>query len=163
MISPHFAFVYAHEYSWLVLFVIFVAGALVRHYFNLRNQGRHVVALPVAAVVVFAILAAAIAPRGSGSASTALAAGRNVSFAEVHRIIEARCVACHSIKPTHPTAPVAAAGVALDSPREIDVWSRRIFERVVVTKTMPLANLTEMTDEERAVLERWYATRTHTD
>ncbi len=163
MISPHFAFVYAHEYSWLVLFVIFVAGALVRHYFNLRNQGRHLVALPVAAFAVFVILAAVIAPRGSGNASTALAAGQKVSFAEVHRIIEARCVACHSVTPSHPTAPVAAAGVALDTPREIGVWTERIFQRVVVTKTMPLANITEMTDEERAALERWYASGAHTD
>ena len=36
-------------------------------------------------------------------------------------------------------------------------WAPRIFERVVVTKTMPLANLTEMTDEERATIQEWYA------
>lgn len=163
MISPHFAFTYAHEYNWLVLFVIFVAGALVRHYFNLRNQGRHVAGLPVAASAVVLLLAAAIAPRGSEQTSTALAAAREVSFADVQGIIKARCVACHSATPTHPTAPVAAAGVKLDSPRDIAVWAPRIFERSVVTKTMPLANLTAMTDQERSVLERWYAGGAHTD
>ena len=121
------------------------------------------IALPVAAAAVLVTLAAAIAPRGPGEASTALAAGRKVTFDDVHRIIESRCVACHSATPTHPTAPVAAAGVKLDSPREIGVWAPRIFERVVVTRTMPLANLTEMTDKERAVLERWYADGAHTD
>ena len=40
MLSTHFPFTYAHAYNWLVLFVIFAAGMLVRHYFNLRNQGR---------------------------------------------------------------------------------------------------------------------------
>jgi len=157
MIGPHFAFTYAHRYNWLVLFVIFVVGGLIRHYFNLRNQGRHVVALPIAAVVVSFLLVAASAPRGFGSASRALGANQDVSFAEVDRIIYARCVTCHSATPTHPTTPVAAAGVALDTPREIKAWSPRIFDRVVVTKTMPLANLTGMTDEERAVVERWYA------
>jgi uncharacterized membrane protein len=157
MISPHFPFTYAHKLSWLVLFVIFIAGALMRHYFNLRNQGRHVVALPIAATLIGVILAAALMPRGSSSASSILAADREASFAEVHRIIEARCVTCHSATPTHPMSPVTAAGVAFDTPRAIKVWSQRIFDRVVVTKTMPFANLTAMTDEERATVERWYA------
>ena len=60
MMSPHFAFTYAHAYNWLVLFVLFAAGMLVRHYFNLRNQGRNVVALPVAAFVIGIVLAWAI-------------------------------------------------------------------------------------------------------
>jgi uncharacterized membrane protein len=85
------------------------------------------------------------------------------SFSDVREIIHNRCVACHSIKPTHPTAPVPAAGVTLDSPREIAVWSQRIYDRVVVTKTMPLANLTEMTDEERATVSRWYSGGAHTN
>jgi len=163
MISPHFAFTYAHKYNWLVLFAIFVAGGLIRHYFNLRNYGRYVVALPIAAAVVGIILVAVLAPRGSGSASSGLAAIQDVSFAKVDRIIYARCVTCHSATPTHPTTSVAAGGVALDTPREIKVWSHRIFDRVVVTKTMPLANMTGMTDEERAAVERWYASGARTD
>lgn len=154
MISPHFAFTYAHRYGWLVLFLLFVGGALVRHYFNLRNQGRHVVALPIAAVVLGIVLIALLAPRHPqhGPAAT-----QGASFAQVNRIIHARCVTCHSAAPDHPTAPIAAAGVAFDTPREIKAWSPRIFERAVATRTMPLANLTGMTDDERAVIGRWYA------
>ncbi len=163
MISPHFAFTYANKYNWLVLFVIFVVGALIRHYFNLRNQGRHVVALPIAAVVVSIILVAALAPRGSGGASSGPGANQDVSFAEVRRIIDARCVTCHSATPTRSSTSVAAAGVSFDSPREIRAWSQRIHFRVVVTKTMPFANLSGMTDEERASVERWYASGAHTD
>jgi uncharacterized membrane protein len=72
-------------------------------------------------------------------------------------VIQARCVACHSASPTHPTAPVAAAGVMLDTPREIAAWAARIHERAVVTRTMPLANLTAMTEEERDLLAGWFA------
>jgi len=163
MISPHFAFTYAHPYNWLILFVVFVLGALVRHYFNLRNQGRNVVALPIAVAVAGIVLAAALAPRGAGDAAAAQAEAQRALFAEVHQIIEARCVTCHSAKPTHPTAPVAPLGVRLDTPREMQMWSIRIFERVVTTKTMPLANLTGMTDEERAAVARWYQGGAHTD
>jgi uncharacterized membrane protein len=66
-------------------------------------------------------------------------------------------VTCHSAAPDHPTAPVAAAGVAFDTPREIKAWAPRIHERAVATRTMPLANLTGMTEEERALIARWYA------
>ena len=154
MISPHFVFTYSHRYGWLVLFLLFVGGALVRHWFNLRNQGGHVVALPIAAVGLGIALAAALAPRGPGDAP---AAPQGASFAQVNRIIHARCVTCHSAAADHPTAPVAAAGVAFDTPREIKAWAPRIFERAVTTRTMPLANLTGMTDEERALIGRWYA------
>ena len=154
MISPHFALAYSHKYNWLVLFVIFAGAVLVRHYFNLRNQGREVIALPAAAAVILIVLVVALAPRIE-TPSDAVAAVRDVTFDDVHKIIQARCVVCHSVTATHPTAPAAAA-VKLDTSREIVTWAPRIFERVVVTKTMPLANLTEMTDEERAAIQSWY-------
>jgi len=165
MISPHFPFTYASAANWLVLFDIFVAGMLIRHYFNLRNQGRNAVALPITAAVILVALGISIAPRPPASATAAVtAAGASAadansaaSFSEVRHIIAARCIACHSVTPTHPTAPIPAAGVTLDTEREIGVWAPRIFERVVISKTMPFANMTGMTDQERSVIERWYA------
>ncbi len=157
MISPHFALTYSHPYRWLVLFLLFVAGALIRHWFNRRNQGRRGLALPVAALALGIGLAVALAPRGSRDATQAAAVDPRAAFAAVNRVIHARCVTCHSAAPDHPTAPVAAAGVTFDTPREIKAWAPRIFERAVVTRTMPLANLTGITEEERAVIGRWYA------
>lgn len=149
MISPHFALLYAHEWNWLVLFLLFLAGAFVRHWFNLRNQGRKGIGWVFAALAIGVAIAIALAPR-------APAAG-TATFAEANRVIQARCVACHSASPTHPSAPVAAAGVMLDTPREIAAWAARIHERAVVTRTMPLANLTGMTEEERTLLAGWFA------
>jgi uncharacterized membrane protein len=153
MLSPHFPFTYAHPYNWLLLFVIFVGGALVRHWFNLRNRGARAPLLPVAASVLAIVLVVVLHPRRAEQATIAAAA---VEFASVRRIIDDRCVACHSAKPTHPTAPVAAGGVMLDSAELVRAWASRIHERAVVTRTMPLANLTQMTEEERSTLGRWY-------
>jgi uncharacterized membrane protein len=162
MISPHFALAYSHKYNWLVLFVIFAGAALVRHFFNLRNQGRLVIALPIAAIAILVVLVVMLMPRLESpapqieSASLAPADATQVTFDDVNRIVQARCLLCHSVNATHPTAP-AAAMVKLDTTREIATWAPRIFERVVVTKTMPLANLTGMTDEERVAIQSWYA------
>ena len=42
MLSNHFPFTYGHSYSWLILVVLLVIGAWVRHFFNLRHMGRTV-------------------------------------------------------------------------------------------------------------------------
>lgn len=151
MLSPHFPFTYGHPYNWLLLFVIFLGGALVRHWFNVRNRGRSAPWIPATAAALLVALVLVLHPR----APVSEAAG--VAFTDVQRIIDARCVGCHAEKPTHPTAPFAQGGVMLDSPQRIKAWSQRIHERAVVTRTMPLANLTGMTDEERSTLDRWYA------
>jgi uncharacterized membrane protein len=155
MISPHFALWYSHACNWLVLFLVFLAGAFVRHWFNLRNRGRGGIVWLIAALAIGVALAIALAPRTP--------AGGSATFADANGVIRARCVACHSASPTHPTAPVAAAGVMFDTPRQIAAWAARIHERAVVTRTMPLANLTGMTDEERVLLGRWYAAGAPTD
>jgi uncharacterized membrane protein len=151
MLSPHFPFTYAHRYNWLLLYVIFLGGALVRHWFNLRNRGKSAPWIPAAAAALLVVLAAVLHPRAPAAHAEA------VAFEDVRRIIDQRCVACHAAKTTHPTAPFAQGGVLLDSPQHIKAWAQRIHERTVVTRTMPLANLTQMTDEERSTLDRWYA------
>ena len=157
MISPHFPFVAAHRDGWALLFAIFVAGALIRHWFNLRNRGRQVIAVPVAAVAILAVVAVVAAPRSPARISVGGPSGPIVpAFADVRAILEERCVPCHSSTPTHPMTQVAAAGVAFDTPPEIANWAARINERVVVTRTMPLANTTGMTEEERDVVARWF-------
>jgi uncharacterized membrane protein len=156
MISPHFAFTYAHAGGWVILFALFVAGALIRHYFNLRNRGRSALAVPALALAILAALGVAVAPRGERALARAPAGG--AGFTAVRRIIEERCVTCHSSTPSHPTTAVAAAGLAFDSPGDVATWAARIHERTVVARTMPPANATGMTEEERALLARWFAT-----
>ena len=81
---------------------------------------------------------------------------RGVSVAEVRTVIEARCVACHSSAPTHPAFPAAPLGVMLDTDEQIIAAAERIYQQTVVTRIMPIGNLTGMTPEERQVLAGWY-------
>jgi uncharacterized membrane protein len=157
MISPHFAFVYAQAWNWAVLFAMFVAGALIRHWFNLRNRGRPGVAVPAVALALLAAVAVAIAPPGARVRARAADAGGGANFARVRGIVQQRCAPCHSSSPTNPMTSVPAAGIAFDSPRDLATWAARINERAVVTRTMPLGNATGMTDEERELLAQWYA------
>lgn len=165
MISPHYPMTYSHEYNWLVLIVIFIAAVLIRHFFNLRNVGKVIPALPLAAIVILALLAFLIAPKTASlpAAEDASPGNEAVSFERVQEIIVERCNICHSHSPNHPTAPVAPNGVMFDTAEQIEQWASRIHERTVVTRTMPLANLTGITDEERNILDNWFRSGASSD
>jgi len=48
--------------------------------------------------------------------------------------------------------------VKLDTPERVKQYAQRIYERSAQLKNMPLANMTQMTDEERAKVAAWYQT-----
>jgi len=150
MTSNHYAMTYSHEYNWAILIGISVAGALIRIYFVARHKGNASVAPAVAAIVLLAIVAAATVPRPSVDDSSA------VTFSEVRNVINARCSSCHSSVPVHPAFPAAPLGIMFDNDDQILAEADRIYLQTVVTRVMPIGNLTAMTDEERQIIGRWY-------
>jgi uncharacterized membrane protein len=150
MTSNHFAMAYGHEYNWLILIGISLAGALIRIYFVARHKGKASALPAILAVVLLAAIAAAIAPRQPASA------GADVSFDQVRNVINARCTSCHSGAPVHPAFPVAPLGIMFDTDDQILTEADRIYQQTVVTRVMPIGNLTNMTNEERLVIDTWY-------
>jgi uncharacterized membrane protein len=150
MISNHYAMTYRHEHAWAVLGVIMLAGVLIRHFFNLRHRGRVAFQYPAMGLALLLGLAIAIAPPAPVAAPA-------VPFSQVQTIINTRCVACHADHPTQPGFATAPAGVALTDSKLIAQHAAKIYQQAVQLKAMPLANLTGMTDAERAQLGAWYA------
>jgi uncharacterized membrane protein len=146
MISNHFPSTYGHSYAWLILVVLLVIGAWLRHFFNLWHTGRTVWAIPVTAALGIAALAVAIRPHDE-------AKGAAVPFAEVRAIVQSRCTACHSDHPTR--VDEAPRGVKLDTAAEIRAQAAAIRQQAVDTRAMPLGNVTDMTPLERELLGRW--------
>ena len=83
---------------------------------------------------------------------------RPVSYAEARAVVDRRCIECHAAKPTSRAFPIAPKGVMLDTSLEMQQYAQRIEATVAVERTMPLANLSGMTDEERRILGRWVQT-----
>ena len=63
---------------------------------------------------------------------------------------------CHASEPTHPAFPAAPAGVVLETDAEIIAEAVRIHQQTVVTRAMPIGNLTGISDAERDTIDRWY-------
>jgi uncharacterized membrane protein len=151
MISNHYAMTYAHAWNWLILIAFSLAGALIRGYFVARHKGKASPLPIVVAAVILLATAAALAPR-----TQAGTAGEGVSLADIRPIVMERCTNCHSASPTHIAFPAAPLGVMLDTDQQIRTEAARIHQQTVVLKAMPIGNLTQMSEEERAMIDAWY-------
>ena len=74
---------------------------------------------------------------------------------EVVAIAQARCASCHAVKTTDPDVEKAPGGVMLETVADLRKHSSRILKQSVLSKAMPLANKTKMTQAERDALGAW--------
>ncbi|MDP5238301.1 urate hydroxylase PuuD [Uliginosibacterium sp. 31-16] len=153
MISNHYASTYNHPQAWLVLLLIMLGSVLIRHFFNLRHKKIVRWEYPIAGLAIIFATLVWIAPKPLPAPASN--AAPTPTLAEITAIAQARCAGCHAEKPT--IMPVAQMGVMLDTPERVKQFAQRIHERSVQLKNMPLANMTQMTDEERARIGAWYA------
>jgi uncharacterized membrane protein len=147
MVSNHFPFTYGNAYGWLVLAAIGAVGVVIRHVFNLKGKGLPYTPWIPAAVVGGLVIIAAMAPRPQ-------ATEEHVAWSEVAPIVANRCAPCHSTQPTMAGFAAPPKGLVLDNEEHARAAADRIRTQVQ-TKVMPLGNLTQMTDEERAKLLAW--------
>jgi len=156
MISSHYAGTFAHPWNWLVLLVIATAGVGIRHWFNIRHLDQHSRLVLPLSLLLLAALIFALMPEPKLDL-----AGENIfpSTADIMPVLQARCVSCHSAAPDHPGFAAAPVGVLLDREELVDLQALMIFNTVNVTQAMPLGNVTQMSEDERDLIARWYAGR----
>jgi len=162
MLSNHYATVTHHPHNWVLLLVLSVSGALVRHAMVTKVAVQRWTLLPAA----FGLMALvwmtraeppAAAPVAGGAAPGAAVQAAAVPFSRVHAIVLNRCVSCHAAQNTDDVFKVAPNGMVLESESQIRAAAQKIYTKVVVEKSMPfLANKTQITDEERALIGQWY-------
>ena len=153
MISNHYGWLYQGPDNWLVLVLLMLAGALIRHSFVARHKA-HVLGKrtpwehAVAGTLVLLGLAIWLAPPPPSAAAQA-AAAKPVTFAEVKTVIDQRCVMCHN-------AQVQSKNVALHTPELIQQHAQAVYQQTSVLKLMPMNNATQITEDERVLIRRWF-------
>ncbi len=153
MISNHYASTYTHAHAWLVLALISAAGVSLRHFFNLRHRNLLAWPYPVVGVALLAVTAWWTLPRPLPLPKVEGA----VTIDRVRAIVGQRCLACHAPAPTFPGVPQPPGGVILTTSDALVQNAQRIYQQVAVTRMMPLGNVTQMTEHERAVIAVWVA------
>jgi uncharacterized membrane protein len=153
MLSNHYSFTWSHPQNWLVLILMMFAGAAIRQFFVLRHGfklGRNGNPLPYALVGVAVILGTIVWLKPAPRPATAAVTG-NVSYAMLQPVLEQRCYQCHG-------AQVQMKNVRLDSSEDVKLHAQGIYQQVVVSKIMPMNNATQITEDERALIGRWFET-----
>lgn len=149
MISNHFPSTFGNERPWLILAIMTLGTAGVKHYLNLKEKGQLSYWVMPVSVVILLGAAFMTAPEKPGACKA------NVSFTEVNAIIRQRCISCHSSRPTDDVYTAAPNGIMYDTPDDIVKLKDKIMQRVVITKTMPQNNKTNITQKERDLIRCW--------
>jgi len=153
MVSQHYPMLTGHPHSWILVGLILVVGAVVRHAFVRHEAGDALGKFawaPAVAAVGFAVALVMTAP----TTDPAMAA-LDVSDAEAQEIVATHCVNCHSATPAHEGFDDPPKDVAFDSLDEIRRYGGLIEQQAITSDTMPLGNETGMTQEERRRLGAW--------
>ena len=153
MISNHYPLAFGTRYSWAIVAVVLVVGAVIRHFFNSRHAGKPspwwTWAVAAAGVAVIVGLS------GAGTRTESAAAPARVEFAQVEEVVLSRCSMCHAAQPVWEGIGVPPRGVMLDSAEAISRHAPQIRTWAALSDAMPPGNVTGITPEERRLLAAW--------
>jgi uncharacterized membrane protein len=167
MLSNHYSALYANSRTIpLIVICVILAGALIRFFYNnFHSDHSHApwwAWLAAAAALWGAFWIATSGSPGvrpvlgmSPPPTPAVVVGLAKAPADVTDIVMSRCSMCHTTEPAWDGIGEAPKGVLLDTPEHIARFAPAIRMQAVLTHSMPPNNLTEMTEQERAVLAHW--------
>ncbi|MCZ4260790.1 urate hydroxylase PuuD [Limimaricola sp. G21655-S1] len=166
MLSNHYPLAFATEYSWIIASLVFLMGVTIRHYFNtMHATGKGPHWTWGVTVILFLILAWLSTAPMWGSYEEAEARPMTAyeqrfaeaeGFHEAEQIVVGRCSMCHAREPVWDGIRWAPKGVVLETPQDIAQNARAIYLQAGVSHAMPPANVTDISEEDRRALIRWF-------
>jgi uncharacterized membrane protein len=163
MLSSHYPLAFATQWNWLIASLIFLEGAIIRHWFNTRHARKGSPTWTwAAAIIIFIIIAwLSTAPKLGDSREEVASANAQRFLAAEHfpaarDVILGRCSMCHMAEPVYEGVLEAPKNVHLDSDAAIANHAEQIVMQAGFSHAMPPGNVTEMTPEERALVVAWF-------
>lgn len=167
MISGHYPLTFTSPYAWIMVGLVLVTGAIVRHFYNERHAGRGdkwwtwvVAAICIAVAIWLSMLS-----NPAGRQALGLKGLRPVKVASavtipktVDDIISSRCSMCHAVEPVYLGIAAPPKGIVLETAEQIHRHRDAIRTHSVMTNAMPPNNITQMTRDERHALAQWLVT-----
>ena len=156
MISNHYAMTYGARYNWMVLIGLSFSGVCIRAWFVARHkpagrQGLRSLLLLFMGLLALLTVIIGLYPEDP---TMGRASAVPVTAAQAELILDQRCVPCHSRSPTQPGFNAPPNGIVLNSPSQVRAHLPDIQKQLTL-RTMPLGNVTGMTEYERARLLQW--------
>jgi uncharacterized membrane protein len=162
MLSNHYPLAFGTEFNWVIASLVFIIGVLIRHYFNSVHARKGnptwtwMAALVLFIVIIWLSTAPKVLtgePRESAAAQIYVASAH---FPAVRDTVLGRCSMCHAAEPVYEGIYHAPQGVMLDTDADIANHAREIYLQAGRSHAMPPANVSQITDKERALLVAWF-------
>ncbi len=163
MLSNHYPLAFGTQFNWVIASLVFIIGVLIRHYFNtVHSRKGNPTWTWLAAAILFVIIIwlsrvpkalTGAEPQASSSAQVYVASAH---FPAVRDTVLGRCSMCHAQEPSYEGIYHAPKGVMLDTDAHIAEHAREIYLQAGRSHAMPPANVTQISDKERALLVAWF-------
>jgi uncharacterized membrane protein len=163
MLASHYPLAFATQWNWIIAALIFLEGVLIRHFFNTRHarKGNPHWTWALVVVIFIGIAWLSSAPKLPTGAETVVAPSSQAFLQSPHfqaaaQVVQTRCPMCHTAEPAWEGLYEAPRNVILDNDTAIANHAEQIAMEAGYSHAMPPGNVTDMTDDERALLVAWF-------
>ena len=161
MIGGHYPIIFATEYSWLILGLILIIGALIRHFFNTKHKGLPAPYWTWLVASLLAVCSVLLSYAGAPNNNVFEVSNLNMTKEEIHKtaveLVIERCSSCHAREPLWEGLAFAPKGIHLETEEEVLKMANEIYWQSAASWAMPPGNIIWLEDEERVLLSEWHA------
>jgi len=161
MIGGHYPIIFATEYSWLILGLILIIGALIRHFFNTKHKGLPAPYWTWLVASILTVCSVLLSYAGAPNNNVYEVSNLKMTKEEIHKtaveLVIERCSACHAREPLWEGLAFAPKGIHLETEEEVLKMANEIYWQSAASWAMPPGNIIWLEDEERVLLSDWHA------
>ena len=161
MIGGHYPIIFATEYSWLILGLILIIGALIRHFFNTKHKGLPAPYWTWLVASILTVCSVLLSYAGAPNNNVYEVSNLKMTKEEIHKtaveLVIERCSSCHAREPLWEGLAFAPKGIHLETEEEVLKMANEIYWQSAASWAMPPGNIIWLEDEERVLLSEWHA------
>tara|TARA_B100001175_G_C19318474_1_gene546539 strand:- start:206 stop:850 length:645 start_codon:yes stop_codon:yes gene_type:complete len=163
MISNHYPIIYATKFSWVIISLIIIVGALIRHFFNIKHTGvkpPYWIWAPISMIILLSIFITEIGkPKLINNEKNSLRILDKIPKTLItasEEIIISKCSMCHARKPLWDNLSSPPKMVVLETKEDIIKHIDGIYSQAVASYAMPPGNITFIEGSDRHILKILY-------
>lgn len=162
MISNHYPLIYATKYSWIIISIILIIGALIRHFFNIKHTGAKPPYWVCVPIIILGSIIFYISDLGKPklnnvkNTATLIELIPEKTLVSAQEIIVSKCSMCHAKEPLWENMKNAPKLVNLETPTDIINNIDNIYKQSVLSYAMPPGNISFLEQNERSLINQLY-------
>ena len=162
MISNHYPLIYATKYSWIIISIILIIGALIRHFFNVKHTGAKPPYWVCVPIIILGSIIFYISDLGKPklnnvkNTATLIEIIPEKTLVSAQEIIVSKCSMCHAKEPLWENMKNAPKLVNLETPTDIINNIDNIYKQSVLSYAMPPGNISFLEENERSLINQLY-------